>query len=122
MEAFSLLVLLYTFQTSSQSRGETAHLIGMNYLFLHRGLETEMLELLTKTAIAATFLSALTMPNSPAQAQIFPLGRLIIPIIINNKQLKPVRDLVKKQVVKSWQKHKHELPKLENLKRHKIGT
>ena len=93
----------------------------MNYLFLYRGLETEMLEQLTKIAIAATVLSALTL-NSPAQAQIFPLGRLIIPIIINNKQLKPMRDRVKKQVVKSWQKHKHELPKLKNLKRHKVST
>ena len=92
----------------------------MNYLFLYRGLETEMLERLTKIAIAATILSALTL-NSPAQAQIFPLGRLILPII-NSKQLKPMRDRVKKQVVKSWQKHKHELPKLKNLKRHKIGT
>ena len=79
-----------------------------------------MLEQLTKIAIAATVLSALTL-NSPAQAQIFPLGRLILPII-NSKQLKPMRDRVKKQVVKSWQKHKHELPKLKNLKRHKIGT
>ena len=79
-----------------------------------------MLERLTKIAIATTVLSALTLPNSPAQAQILPLGRMIIPIIIHSKQLKPLRDRVKKQVIKSWQKHRHELPKLKNLKRHKI--